>query len=59
MSENDILKVLHEKPKYLEGETKAVFFDEQKQISIIQNRETKDIVSIVRRKNRKEEWKDV
>lgn len=59
LSENDILKVLHEKPKYLEGETKAVFFDEQKQISIIQNRETKDIVSIVRRKNRKEEWKDV
>lgn len=59
LSEDDVLKVLHAKPKYLEGESRTVFFDKERQLSIIQNRETKDIVSIVRRKNRKEEWKDV
>jgi len=59
LSEDDVLKVLQEKPKYLEDESKAVFFDKERQLSIIQNRETKDIVSIVRRKNRKEEWKGV
>lgn len=59
LSEDDVLKVLQEKPKYLEGGSKAVFFDKERQISIVQNRGTEDIVSIVRRKNRKEEWKDV
>ena len=59
LSEEDVLKVLHQKPKYSEGEYKVIFFDEEKQLSIIKNRETEDIISIVRRKHRKEEWEDV
>ena len=59
LSEEDVLKVLHQKPKYSEDDYKVIFFDEEKQLSIIKNRETEDIVSIVRRKHRKEEWKDV
>ena len=50
---------MHQKPKYSEGEYKVIFFDEEKQLSIIKNRETEDIISIVRRKHRKEEWEDV
>lgn len=57
--EEDVLKVLHQKPKYSEDECKVIFFDEEKQLSIIRNQETEDIVSIVRRKNKKEGWKDV
>ena len=59
VSEKDVLSILKQKAQYTEGEEKEVFFDEGKQLSIVKNRNTGDIVTIVRRKHRKEEWEDV
>ena len=59
VSEKDVLSILKQKAQYTEGEEKEVFFDEGKQFSIVKNRNTGDIVTIVRRKHRKEEWEDV
>ena len=59
ISEEDILTLLTNKNNYSERDSKLIWFDENKQLAIVQNKDTDDIVSIVRRKNRKEEWKDV
>ena len=36
-----------------------IYFDDERQLVAIKNKNTEDIVSVVRRKNPKEEWKDV
>lgn len=51
--------ILHGSPNYLEGEKNFAFFDSEKQVVVIKNKETEDIISIVRRKNPKEEWDNV
>lgn len=43
----------------MEGENKFVYFIRELQLLIVQNKETEDIVSVVRRKEAKEAWKNV
>ena len=59
IEEIDVLTIVKGKPNYLEGENKLIFFDSVKQLVVVKNKETNDIVSIVRRKNAKEVWKRV
>lgn len=46
-------------PNYSEGESKLIFFDSDKQLVVVKNKDTDDIVSIVRRKMPKEVWECV
>lgn len=59
IEEQDVMNILHGHPNYSEGEKKLVFFDPERQLSVIKNKGTGDIISIVRRKNPKEEWNNV
>lgn len=59
ISEDDLMKLLKNQVNYAEGENKLVYFNSALQLVAIKNKETGDIVSIVRRKNPKEEWKSV
>ena len=59
IEEKDIMDMLRGQPNYSEGEKKLVFFDPERQLVVIKNKETDDIISIVRRKNPKEEWDNV
>jgi SPP1 gp7 family putative phage head morphogenesis protein len=59
ISEQELLQLVKKNPNYLEGEEKLIFFDSDKQIMAVKNRNTGYIVSIVRRKNPKKEWKNV
>lgn len=59
IAEEEVLELLKKKPNYSEGENKAVWFDQGKQLVIVKNKTSGDIVSIVRRKNKKEAWSDV
>lgn len=57
--EEEVLHLLRQNPNYSEGENKIIWFDQDKQLAIAKNKTSGDIVSIVRRKNRKETWIDV
>lgn len=59
IAEEEVLELLKKKPNYSEGENKVVWFDQGKQLVIVKNKTSGDIVSIVRRKNKKEAWSDV
>lgn len=59
ISEDDLLLLLKHENNYREGDRKKIWFDREKQLAIVQNENTEDIVSIIRRKNRKVEWTDV
>lgn len=59
IEEKDIVDILRGQPNYTEGEKKLVFFDQERQLVVVKNKETDDIISIVRRKNPKEEWDNV
>ena len=59
IDERDIMDMLCGQPNHSEGEKKLVFFDPERQLVVIKNKETDDIISIVRRKNPKEEWNNV
>lgn len=59
IEEKDIMDMLRGQPNYSEGEKKLVFFNPERQLVVIKNKETDDIISIVRRKNPKEEWNNV
>lgn len=59
IEEEDVMNILLGHPNYSEGEKKLVFFDSERQLVVIKNKETGDIISIVRRKNPKEEWGNV
>lgn len=59
IEEKDIMDMLRGQPNYSEGEKKLVFFDPERQLVVIKNKGTDDIISIVRRKNPKEEWNNV
>lgn len=56
--EEDVLDLIKTMPNYSEGEEKMIWFSPSKQIVVIKNKNSGDIVSIVRRKNKKEEWTD-
>lgn len=57
--EEEVLELLKKKPNYSEGENKVILFDREKQLVIVKNKTSGDIVSIVRRKNEKETWNNV
>lgn len=59
IEEKDIVDILRGQPNYTEGEKKLIFFDQERQLVVVKNKETDDIISIVRRKNPKEEWDNV
>lgn len=59
IEEKDIMDILRGQPNYTEGEKKLVFFDQERQLVVVKNKQTDDIISIVRRKNPKEEWDNV
>lgn len=56
IKEEDLLSILSKSPNYCEGDDKKVYFSLDKQIAIIKNNTTGDIVSIVRRKAEKNDW---
>ena len=56
IEESDVLTIVRGNPNYSEGESKLIFFDLGKQLVVVKNKETDDIVSIVRRKMPKEVW---
>lgn len=59
IEEKDVMNILRGHPNYSEGEKKLVFFDSERQLAVVKNKETGDIISIVRRKIPKEEWDNV
>lgn len=59
ITDNEVIDFIKGGPNYVEGTNKNIYFDSEKQLAIIQNKETNDIVSIVRRKYMKEGWSDV
>lgn len=59
VSEEDIVQLLQGKPNFLEGGQKYVYFAPDKQLAVIKNQDSGDVVSIVRRKSEKEDWLDV
>ena len=59
IEETDVLAIVKGNHKYLEGESKLIFFDEKCQLVVAKNKNTDDIVSIIRRKKPKEEWESV
>lgn len=56
--EEDVLNLIKTMPNYSEGKEKMIWFSPSKQLVVIKNKNSGDIVSIVRRKNKKEEWTD-
>lgn len=56
INEDDLLSILRQAPNYCEGDDKKVYFSLDKQVAIIKNNTTGDIVSIVRRKAAKNDW---
>lgn len=56
--EEDVLDLIKTMQNYSEGEEKMIWFSPSKQLVVIKNKNSGDIVSIVRRKNKKEEWTD-
>lgn len=59
IEETDVLAIVKGNHKYLEGENKLIFFNEKCQLVVAKNKNTDDIVSIIRRKKPKEEWESV
>lgn len=59
IEETDVMTTLRGEPQYSEGENKLIFFDEKCQLAVAKNKNTDDIVSIIRRKKPKEEWESV
>lgn len=59
IAEKELMEFIKGTPNYREGEKKLVYFDEERRLVVIKNEETGDIVSIVRSKKKKKEWKNV
>ena len=50
ITNDDVVELLKGSPNFMEGDKEAIYFDESKQLAFVQNVETEDVVSIVRRK---------
>ena len=59
VSEEMLIKIIRGEPNYAEGEDKQIYFIQELQLLIVRNKGTGDIVSVVRRNNPKEVWKNV
>lgn len=53
IEESDVLTIVKGNPNYSEGESKLLFFDSKNNLVQVKNKETDDIVSIVRRKTQR------
>lgn len=54
VTEKGLIEFVQGSPKYQEGEDKLIYFDEKRQLLVVKNQTTGDIVSVVRRKTPKE-----
>lgn len=59
VTENDLVRIMKGTPNYMESDCKSVFFNAELQLAVIKNRETSDVVTIIRRKDVKAGWVDV
>lgn len=59
VSEEMLIKIIRGEPNYAEGEDRQIYFIQELQLLIVRNKGTGDIVSVVRRNNPKEVWKNV
>ena len=59
VSEEMLIKIIRGEPNYAEGEDKQIYFIQELQLLIVRNKGTGDNVSVVRRNNPKEVWKNV
>lgn len=59
VSEEMLIKIIRGVPNYAEGEDRQIYFIQELQLLIVRNKGTGDIVSVVRRNNPKEVWKNV
>ena len=59
VSEDELIKFIQGFPNYREGDNKLIYFDQERQLLVVKNTMTDEIVSIVRRKTLKEEWGSV
>ena len=59
INEKDVLALLKGKPNYKENENRLAYFSEELQLAVIQNKETGDVVTIVRAKRPKGDWENV
>lgn len=59
IKEQDLMELLDRKPNYRENETKMVYFSEELKLAAIKNKETGDVVTIVRAKRPKWDWENV
>lgn len=59
VSEEMLIKIIRGEPNYAEGEDRQIYFIQELQLLIVRNKGTGDIVSVVRRSNPKEVWKNV
>lgn len=59
VTEKELMEFIKGPLKYKEGEKKLIYFDAERQLVAVKNKETGDIVSIVRRNNPKEVWENV
>lgn len=59
VSEKMLMKIINGTPNYTEGEDKQIYFIQELQLLVVRNKKTKDIISVVRRKEPKEVWKNV
>lgn len=59
IKEQDLMELLDRKPNYRENETKMVYFSEELKLAAIKNKETGDVVTIVRAKRPKGDWENV
>lgn len=59
VSENELIEFIHGFPNYREGDNKLIYFDHERQLLVVKNTMTDEIISVVRRKSLKEEWRSV
>lgn len=59
VSENELIEFIHGFPNYREGDNKLIYFDQERQLLVVKNTMTDEIISVVRRKSLKEEWRSV
>ena len=59
VSEEMLIKIIRGEPNYAEGEDRQIYFIQELQLLIGRKKGTGDIVSVVRRNNPKEVWKNV
>ena len=59
IEEKDLLSLLKSKPRYRDSADRVAYFSEELQLAAVQNQKTNDIVTIVRAKRPKGDWKNV